>query len=129
MSDERPLEEDALVEGAFASQDPNAVFATVVHLSYLRSQYRVGAALSRAFPTEAAWQAWLSRADVVEQFLDLAAVVADVRAGALGEDILVPDRVVLAVQQHYARGLEAIEGLAQELGIPPQDLLTVLVHT
>lgn len=127
--DELPLEDDPVLEGAFAAGDTHAFVAVVLHLSYLRSQLLVADALARRYPTEEAWQALLNDPLFQETIRDLSEIVADLRDGGLLG--LTPDPAALAAaaQQHHGRALEAVEDLAQALGVDPHDLLTVLIRT
>lgn len=112
----------------FQSEHPEATIAVVLHLSWLRSAAKVGMALAVTYPGEDEWQAFLNAPELMETIDELAPVIADIRAAAeLGTD-LSPEQVQLAVEQHYGRALDAVEVLAERLGIAPADLLAVLVQ-
>lgn len=97
-------------------------------LTNVRAAFILGAALAQRFPTELDW----NNADqhvVVQEALDaLSTVVGDINKAQEDEAILDPENMLQISDQHYDRALEALLELAEFLGCPPEDILTVLMN-
>lgn len=117
------------IKGALAGRDPVTTIGVIRHLSLLRSSLIVGLALAGRYETEAEWQALLASAQFVDTIEELADIVRDMRhtLPELG-DLADVQQIQQAVDQHYGRALDAVGILAEELRIPGEDLLTVLVN-
>ncbi len=96
--------------------------AALLHLSGLRSQFRIGLALMERFQTYEAFEAWTSQPEVIETMNCLAEIVNDITRN-LGST---PEDVATAVSHHYERLAEVVEPLAEDLQVDPEDLLNVL---
>ena len=111
------------------SERPEAVIAFVTHLSRLRSSVIIGRALADTFPTEQAWQEALCSREFLELVDEVVQFAVDVTGtvelvGGL-EDI---DRIQQAVEEEYPRALAAVDELAARIGVPGEDLLSVLME-
>lgn len=111
------------------SNRPEAVIAFVMYLSRLRSSVIIGRALADKFPTEQAWQEALCSQEFLELVDEVVQFAVDV-TGTLElvggiEDV---DRIQAAVEEEYPRALAAVQELAARLGVPGEDLLSVLME-
>lgn len=104
------------------------VIAALLRLSKCRSQYLIGKALAEYLPTEDLWEGFMNDPENIAQFQALADVAVDIRAAMDAVLAADPEAVQSVVEQHYDRGLEAVELLAEELTTDPHNLLTVLVN-
>lgn len=99
-----------------------------VHLTYLRSQQLVAAALAKYAPTEEEWLAFLSNDVVNATFEQFAAFVNEIRSMVDAGAVIDFDELVAIGAQHLNTGLEAVEDLAALLDVHPNDLLATLLY-
>jgi hypothetical protein len=104
-----------------------AALAATMELTKLRSMLRVGTALVSRFPQDEDWWALISQPDFVASLNTLAEVVNDIRGDTSALENPTPEGVAECAERHYSRAVEAIELVASELGVPADDLLSVLV--
>lgn len=105
-----------------------AALAATMELSRLRSALLVGAALAEQFPTEEAWWGLVSDPEYVESLNALAEVLNDIKTDSQLLEAMTPESVAEAADKHHARAVEAIEVVADRLGVSPDDLLAVLLE-
>lgn len=112
----------------FESAHPRAFLATVLELSQLRNAFVVGRALAERFPTEASWIEFVDSPALQEAVEEVAQIVEDMR---LAYTVLEggPEDVVRAVEQHWARALDAVIDLSAMIGVDGAVLLAVLAST
>ena len=108
---------------------PAELVGLVRYLSHLRSAVLIGRALHDKYPTEAAWQELLCSRAFLELVDEVVAFVADLRytleqAG----NLIGVQEIHDAVNEEYPRALEAVQELATALGVPPEDLLSVVME-
>lgn len=104
------------------------VLALILELSYLRACTRVGMALCKQFPDDAAWTHALASDDFQLSAEEFSQVVHDVEQALEDTEVLTPDSVAHAVSKHYDRALSAVQDFAQLTGTEPEDLLRVMVR-
>lgn len=88
----------------------------------------VGVALNELCPTEADWTALLDDPDVQQEIAAFATVMDEIRTQAmngLDAGLVALER---AGAQHHGRAVEAVTLLADRLGVPPDDLVSILLH-
>lgn len=106
-----------------------AAIACTLELSRLRSMMLVGMALVDKCPTEEAWWGLLSDPEYIESLNSLAEIINDMQLDAnFYASADTPDGTARAAEHHHERAIEAISVVADRLGIPPEDLISVLVH-
>lgn len=104
-----------------------AALAVTLELSRLRSTLLVGTALVSRFPEEEDWWGLTQEPEYVESVNSLAEVLSDIQADVSTDDGATPDAIAAAAERHHQRALEAVEVLAERLGVPAEDVLTVLI--
>lgn len=116
----------AIVEG----DDPVSTAGLILQLSHIRSAVIVGRALADKFPTEEAWITYCNSPQFIVLVEEFTGVITDLKT-ILPEmgDLLDPEQVQLAVEQHYDRALDAMWELSETLEIPAVDLLAFLVNS
>lgn len=110
------------------SDIPYGTLALLLHLSRLRAEHRVGAGLARAFPTEASWAEATASPDLLAELTEFGQLTADLREEAGRLQLANPQSIADAAGRHYSRALEIVGVTAEALGVPPDDLLAVLVN-
>lgn len=111
------------------SEHPEAVIAFVQHLSRLRSAVVVGRALADRFPEETAWQELLCSQEFLELVDEVVGFALDVSTSvAVLGDLTDPTQMEQAVEEEFPRALAAVDDLAARLGVPGEDLLSVLLE-
>ena len=98
-----------------------AFYQSVLRLIEARSMYLVGAALAVKYPDEDSFEELLGSPTFVDA-IDAFTSVKDDLIAAGTEDLRG------AVATHSTRAYEALEVLCELLGIPPEDLISVLVR-
>ena len=112
-------------------EDPDlsyAAIAATMELSRLRSAFIIGAALVAKYPTDEEWFRLVEDPIYVESLNDLAVVINEISQDSQLEDALTPETVALAASKHHGRALDSIALIADTLGVPPEDLLSVLIN-
>jgi len=104
-----------------------AALAATMELSRLRSTLLVGTALVSRFGTEEAWWDLVSDPEYVESLNALAEVLNDIRSDVTVLDSVTPEDVAEAADRHHERAIEAVQVVADKIGVPVEDLLNVLV--
>jgi len=104
-----------------------AALAATMELTRLRSLMRVGIALVTRFPEEQDWWVVISEPEYVQSLNALAEVINDVRNDPAVMESPTPESVASAADRHYERAVESIEVVADRLGVPVDDLLSVLI--
>lgn len=104
-----------------------AALAATMELSRLRSTLLVGTALVAQFPTEEAWVELSTDPEYIESLNALAQVLDDIKNDTMVMGSLTPEAVAEASDKHYARAIESVLLLAERLGVPPEDLVNVLI--
>lgn len=105
-----------------------AALAATMELSRLRSTLLVGAALAARFPTDEDWWDLVSEPEYVESLNALAEVLNDIKKDSQVLEAITPESVAEAADKHHTRAVEAIEVVADRLGVSPDDLLAVLLE-
>lgn len=121
--------DDALIEEHDGPELTYAAIACTLELSRIRSMMLVGMALVDKCPTEETWWGLLSDPEYIESLNALAEIINDMQVDAnffAASDT--PDGTARAAENHHARAVEAVSVVADRLGIPPEDLISVLVH-
>lgn len=109
-------------------RQPYTQFGIILHLSWLRSAIAVGVALNELAPTEDDWAELCNDPTFLEEMQAFADVIEDIRkqtAAGLDVGLAALER---AGSQHHGRAIEAISVTAERLGVPPEDLLAILLH-
>lgn len=95
-------------------------FAFALRLSQVRSFFRVGLALAEAFPTEKAWNDYMTADDTIETMN----AVADIMNVAVTTTEDTPED---ALDKHRGLAVEALEPFAEQVGLDADDMLVILV--
>lgn len=114
---------------AAKSPGGHAAIQLSVQLVRQRAWFRVYKALNDRYPTSQAFATMLCSAEWLELAEEVALLVGLVAQG-LDEAGEAPDaeQVVTALANVYPRGLDACADMAEQLGVEPEDLLSVLLY-
>lgn len=99
-----------------------------LHLLAVRSAVLVGIYLNERFPTEELFMDFLNSDETIEGLEAFAEARDDVLAVAIKQDTVTPESVAEAVTTHHPRALEAIDVLAERIGVTPEDLFSFLLR-
>ena len=88
----------------------------------------VGLSLVANFPSVDDWEAFLNDVEFRHEIEYFAEVMADIRAHAQVGNVLDLEALERLGDQHYGRALQSIELTAERLKVPPEDLLSILLH-
>lgn len=97
-----------------------AGFAFALRVSQVRSFFRVGLAVSEAFPTEEAWTAYMNEADTIET-MNAVAEIMSLTVTELGDT---PED---SLDKYKGLAVEALEPFGERIGADPDDLLVIIV--
>lgn len=97
-----------------------------LHLMAVRSAVLVGVYLNERFPTEELFTDFLNSAETIEGLTAFAETRDDILESALasGGD----SALVRSVMQNHTRALEAVDVLAERIGVAPEDLFAFLLR-
>lgn len=124
--DDEPLD-GAEEIGAVSAPSPE-VTRLALHLMAVRSAVVVGVFLNERFPTEEAFMDFLNTDDTMDGLQAFVDAREDILSIAVQQGTLTPDALVAAVSEHHPRALEAIDLLAEQIGVQPQDLFSFLLR-
>lgn len=114
------------------SQDAAApspeVTRLALHLMAVRSAVRVGIMLNQTFPDEETLIAFLDDRETIEGLQAFVEAQDDIAALAIRSGDIDEEDLAKAVQQHQPRALEAIELLAERIGVNAADLSSFLLR-
>lgn len=99
----------------------------LLHLNYLRSAFVVGMGLAVKCPTEEEWEAQINNPEFIQQLDDFADFLESLRVTTDGE--LTVEKAQTLGEQHTDTAQSKIVAIAENLDIPVEDLLTVVINS
>lgn len=100
----------------------------VLHLLAVRSAVRIGVMLNENFPDEEALAEFLNSQETIEGLQAFADARDDIASIALSGNEIDPERLARAVEAHQPLAVEAIDLLAERIGVNPADLFSFLLR-
>jgi hypothetical protein len=100
----------------------------VLHLLAVRSAVRVGIMLNENFPDEETLMNFLNSEETLEGLQAFADAKDDIAQLAVQDAELDPERLAKAIEAHQPRAVEAVDLLAERIGINPADLFSFLLR-
>lgn len=114
----------------FNKDNDSRLDSYVAMLTFARSHFIVGAALAARFPTPQAWEEAMNGPNVLEVLTEFDSVVDEI-SRVSQEELDFPDLEAITTlsESHYEQAKGAVESLAEELQIPADDLIVVLMES
>lgn len=100
----------------------------VLHLLAVRSAIKVGIMLNENFPDEDTLMSFLNSEETLEGLQAFADAKDDIAQLAVQDAELDPKRLAKAIEAHQPRAVEAVDLLAERIGVNPADLFSFLLR-
>lgn len=102
---------------------------SIGHLTFLRSQFIIGAALAAKYPTEDSWETACNDPTLVSALEDFHIVLMQLEQESEVDDRYLDEtNVAELTSQSYERALEAVLGVSDALDVPAEDLVVMLLN-